>query len=177
MLIDLKTISTEELEINETLDKDWWQASVEDAPVLSLATPLRVRVKASKVGDKYLLAGHVSGAVSLKCDRCLEAFRSDLEIPFSVFLVSPKSGQSEAEAELLDEDLEVDFIHGETLDLDATIKEQIFLSLPMKSICKEECLGLCLLCGANLNEGPCHCSQRKTSLVFSKLESLKIEGR
>ena len=177
MLIDLKTISTEELEINETLDKDWWQASVEDAPVLGLATPLRVRVKASKVGDKYLLAGRVSGAVSLKCDRCLEAFRSDLEIPFSVFLVSPKSGQSEAEAELLDEDLEVDFIHGETLDLDATIKEQIFLSLPMKSICKEECLGLCLLCGANLNEGPCHCSQRKTSLVFSKLESLKIEGR
>ena len=177
MLIDLKTISTEELEINETLDKDWWRASVEDAPVLGLATPLRVRVKASKVGDKYLLAGRVSGAVSLKCDRCLEAFRSDLEIPFSVFLVSPKSGQSEAEAELLDEDLEVDFIHGETLDLDATIKEQIFLSLPMKSICKEECLGLCLLCGANLNEGPCHCSQRKTSLVFSKLESLKIEGR
>jgi uncharacterized protein len=146
MLIDLKTISTEELEINETLDKDWWQASVEDAPVLGLATPLRVRVEASKVGDKYLLAGRVSGAVSLKCDRCLEAFRSDLEIPFSVFLVSPKSGQSEAEAELLDEDLEVDFIHGETLDLDATIKEQIFLSLPMKSICKEECLGLCLLC-------------------------------
>ena len=177
MLIDLKTISTEELEITETLDKDWWQASVEGAPVLGLATPLRVRVKASKVGDKYLLAGRVSGAVSLKCDRCLEAFRSDLEIPFSVFLVSPKSGQSEAEAELLDEDLEVDFIHGETLDLDATIKEQIFLSLPMKSICKEECLGLCLLCGANLNEGPCHCSQRKTSLVFSKLESLKIEGR
>lgn len=177
MLIDLKTISTEELEITETLDKDWWQASVEDAPVLGLATPLRVRVKASKVGDKYLLAGHISGAVFLKCDRCLEAFRSDLEIPFSVFLVSPKSGQSEAEAELLDEDLEVDFIHGETLDLDATIKEQIFLSLPMKSICKEECLGLCLLCGANLNEGPCHCSQRKTSLVFSKLESLKIEGR
>jgi len=177
MLIDLKTISTEELEITETLDKDWWRASVEDAPVLGLATPLRVRVKASKVGDKYLLAGHISGAVFLKCDRCLEAFRSDLEIPFSVFLVSPKSGQSEAEAELLDEDLEVDFIHGETLDLDATIKEQIFLSLPMKSICKEECLGLCLLCGANLNEGPCHCSQRKTSLVFSKLESLKIEGR
>jgi uncharacterized protein len=177
MLIDLKTISTEELEINETLDKDWWRASVEDAPVLGLATPLRARVKVSKVGDKYLLAGHVSGAVSLKCDRCLEAFRSDLEIPFSVFLVSPKSGQSEAEAELLDEDLEVDFIHGEILDLDATIKEQIFLSLPMKSICKEECPGLCLLCGANLNEGPCHCSQRKTSLVFSKLESLKIEGR
>ena len=58
MLIDLKTISTEELEISETLDKDWWQASVEDAPVLGLATPLRVRVKVSKVRDKYLLAGH-----------------------------------------------------------------------------------------------------------------------
>ena len=119
----------------------------------------------------------ISGAVSLKCDRCLEAFRSDLEIPFSVFLVSPKSEQGEAEVELLDEDLEVDFIQGETIDLDATIKEQIFLSLPMKSICKEECLGLCPLCGGNLNEGPCLCSQRKTNPGFSKLESLKIEGR
>ena len=177
MLIDLKTISTEELDISETLDKGWWQASVEDAPVLGLATPLRVRVKASKVRDKYLLAGRISGAVFLKCDRCLEAFRSDLEIPFSVFLVSPKSEQGEAEVELLDEDLEVDFIHGETIDLDTRIKEQIFLSLPMKSVCKEECLGLCPLCGGNLNEGPCQCSQRKTNPGFSKLESLKIEGR
>ena len=177
MLIDLKTISTEELEINETLDKDWWQPNVDDAPVLALATPLRIWVKASKVGDKYLLAGRISGTVFLKCDRCLEAFRSDLEIPFSFFLVSPKSGQAEAEAELLDEDLEVDFIHGETVDLDARIKEQVFLSLPMKSICREECLGLCPMCGANLNEGPCHCSQRKTKPAFSKLESLKIEGK
>jgi uncharacterized protein len=177
MLIDLKTISTEELEIAETLDKDWWKASADDAPVLGLATPLRVKVKASKVGDKYLLAGRISGAVSLKCDRCLEAFRFDLEIPFSFFLVSPKSGPGEAEAELLDEDLEVDFIHGETIDLDVRIKEQVFLSLPMKSICREECLGLCPLCGANLNEGPCQCGRQKTNLAFSKLESLKIEGR
>jgi len=177
MLIDLKTISTETLEITETLSQDWWQASVEDAPVLGLASPVRVKVKASKVGDKYVLAGRISGAVFLKCDRCLEAFRSDLEIPFSVFLISPRPGEGEAEAELLDEDLEVDFIHGETIDLDARIKEQVFLSLPMKSICKEECLGLCLLCGANLNEGPCHCGQGKKNLVFSKLESLKMEGR
>ena len=177
MLIDLKAISTEELEITETLDKDWWRASVDDAPVLGLAAPLRVTVKASKVGDKYLLAGRISGAVSLKCDRCLEAFRSDLEFPFSFFLVSPKPGQGEVEAELLDEDLEMDFIHGETIDLDVRIKEQVFLSLPMKSICREGCLGLCPLCGANLNEGPCLCSQRKANLAFSKLESLKIEGR
>jgi uncharacterized protein len=177
MLIDLKTISAEELEITETLDKDWWRASVDDAPVLGLATPLRVRVKASKVGDKYLLAGRISGAVSLKCDRCLEAFRSDLDIPFSFFLVSPKSGQGETEVELLDEDLEVDFIQGETIDLDVRIKEQVFLSLPMKSICREECLGFCPLCGANLNEGACHCSQREANPALSKLESLKIEGR
>lgn len=177
MFIDLKTISTEPLEITEVLDRNWWQASIEDAPVLGFASPLRVEVKVSKVGDKYVLAGRLSGAVFLKCDRCLEAFRSDLEIPFSVFLISPRPGEGEAEAELLDEDLEVDFIHGETIDLDSRIKEQVFLSLPMKSICREDCLGLCALCGANLNEGPCHCGQRKKNLVFSKLESLKIEGR
>lgn len=176
MLIDLKTISAEEIDIKETLDKDWWQASVEDDPILGLAAPLQVRIKASRVGNKYLLAGRISGAISLKCDRCLVAFRADVESPFSIFLVSPKSEKGETEAELLDEDLEVDFIHGEMIDLDVIIKEQIFLSLPMKSICKKECLGLCPLCGANLNEGPCHCSDRKTNLAFSRLESLKTEG-
>ena len=60
MLIDLKTISTEELEITEIFDKDWWQTKVEDAPILGLATPLRVRIKGSRVGDKYLLAGQIS---------------------------------------------------------------------------------------------------------------------
>jgi uncharacterized protein len=176
MLIDLKTISSEEIEIKETLDKDWWQARVEDEPILGLATPLQVRIKASRAGDKYLLAGRISGAIFLKCDRCLVAFRSDLDSPFNVFLVSPKSGKGEAEAELLDEDLEVDFIHGETVDLDVMIKEQVFLSLPMKSICKEACLGLCPICGDDLNQGPCRCAQGKRNPAFSKLESLKPEG-
>ncbi len=177
MLIDLKTISTEELEITETLEREWWRRGDEDGPILGLAAPLRVRIRASKAGDKYLLEGRISGAVFLECDRCLEAFRSDLESLFSVFLVSPKSGKGEAEAELLDEDLEVAFIQGETIDLDERIREQIFLSLPMKSICKEKCLGLCPFCGANLNVSPCRCSRSKTNHAFSKLESLKIEGR
>jgi uncharacterized protein len=56
------------------------------------------------------------------------------------------------------------------------IKEQVFLSLPMKSICKEECLGLCPICGDDLNQGPCRCRQGKTNPAFSKLESLKLEG-
>ena len=176
MLIDLKALSAEEIEIKETFARDWWQATVGDEPILGLATPLQVRIRASRVGDKYLLVGRISGAIFLKCDRCLETFRSDLDSPVNVFLVSPKPGKGEAEAELLDEDLEVDFIHGETIDLDVVIKEQVFLSLPMKSICKKECLGLCPLCGDDLNQGPCRCRQRKTNPAFSKLESLKLEG-
>jgi uncharacterized protein len=90
--------------------------------------------------------------------------------------VSPKSSRDEREVELLDEDMEVNFLYGETIDLDETIREQIYLSLPMKSLCKEGCLGLCPFCGANLNEGLCKCSRESPYPVFSKLKNLKIEG-
>jgi uncharacterized protein len=82
----------------------------------------------------------------------------------------------EAELELLEEDMEVEFIHGETVDLDAIIREQVYLALPMKNVCREDCAGLCPVCGANLNEGPCSCKKDSGHPAFSKLKFLKIKG-
>ncbi len=175
MVIDLKAIS-EEIEVSQVLEKDWWQPGQEDDPLLGLDTPLQVRIKISRVRDKFVLNGQVSGGVLVRCDRCLDSFRRDLESAFNVFLVFPKSGMEEAEVELLDEDMGVEFIHGETIDVNEIIKEQIFLSLPMKSICKEGCLGLCPACGLNLNEGGCQCNYQGISPAFSKLTNLKIQG-
>lgn len=175
MIIDLRTIA-EESRVSEVLDDDWWFNGVQDDTILSLDTPLRVSVQVSKVGDKYVLNGVIYGGLQVTCDRCLEAYHWDLKSTFHLSLVVHAAGPDEAELELLDEDMEVDFIDRETIDLDAIIREQVFLALPMKNICRESCLGLCPVCGANLNEGPCGCKKESGHPAFSKLTNLKIEG-
>ena len=72
--------------------------------------------------------------------------------------------------------MEADFIKGEEIDLKDIVREQIYLSIPMKSLCSEGCLGLCPICGKNLNQGPCQCKGEKGHPGFLKLKNLNIEG-
>jgi uncharacterized protein len=174
MLLDLKGV-LEETEVSEVLERNWWQPN-EDDPILGINTPLHVRIKVTHVGEKFLLDGKVNGSIMVRCDRCLDPFHWELESAFHVFLVSPRPGKDQAEVELLDEDMEVDFIHGETIDLDHIIKEQVYLALPMKSICRDACLGLCPVCGANLNVQRCQCNQQSIKPAFQKLKDFKFEG-
>jgi uncharacterized protein len=173
MIIDLQAI-TEEMEFTEVLQEGWWQPGNGDDQILGLDAPLRVRAKVSKAVDKFLIQGTIRGGIRIRCDRCLEPYHRELESLFHVYLVAPGKGADGEEIELLDEDMEVDFIKGDAIDLKDIVREQIYLSLPMKSICKESCRGLCSVCGANLNESSCLCGNAEGQPAFSKL-SLKGE--
>ena len=168
MLIDLQAI-TEETEFSEVLDEGWWQPGDEQDQVLGLDAPLRVRAKVSKVGDKFFVHGTIRGGIRIRCDRCLEPFHRKLAADFHVYLVFQREGADQGEIELLDDDMEVDFIKGDRLDLGDVVREQIYLSLPMSSICNEHCRGLCPVCGANLNERSCLCNKAEGPPAFSKL--------
>lgn len=167
MLINLQAI-TEETEFNEVLEESWWEPASGDDQILGLDGPLRVRVTASKVADKFLVHGTIHGGVRIRCDRCLEPFHKDVQSSFHVYLAVPREGADQEEIELLEEDMEVDFLRGDAIDLGDMVREQIYLSLPMRSICKESCRGLCPTCGANLNEMPCPCRKAESPSAFSK---------
>ncbi|MBU2497299.1 MAG: DUF177 domain-containing protein, partial [Proteobacteria bacterium] len=134
MIIDLGTIP-EETQIREVYQKEWWDLGKQDDKIQSLVSPLQVQLKISRAGDKFVLKGGISGGFQVVCDRCLQPFRWDLDAEFSLFLALPPSPTDQSEVELLDEDMNVDFMGGERVDLDGIIREQIYLSLPMKSIC------------------------------------------
>ena len=175
MIIDLQAV-TEETHVHEVLDQDWWRATDPNQQVMGFGCPLQVDVKVSKVADKFLVDGTLAGAVKVRCDRCLEAFDLKLKSNFNVYLVVRPSGPLEEDVELLDEDMEVEFLKGETMDLDDIVREQIYLSVPMKCVCKSDCRGLCPQCGANLNIAPCSCKSGLGHAAFSKLENLKLQG-
>ncbi len=116
------------------------------------------------------------GGGTVRCDRCLESFHHDLDSGFHLFLQESASGpKGETEVELLDEDMEVEFISGDQLNLDEIVREQVFLSVPMKSVCRETCKGLCPECGANLNHEKCKCLKGSGHPAFQKLKNLKTD--
>ena len=177
MIIDLKSIPREGTRSFEfILDKDWWRPSIENDQVLGLNTPLMVKVKIYRAGDKYVLDGYLEGSIHVMCDRCLESYQRDVKADFKLFLVLPPPDMEKAEIELLEEDMEVGFIRDEEIDLDEVIQEQLYISLPIKSLCRENCLGLCPTCGSNLNNGACHCKGVQSHVGSSGSGNIIIEG-
>jgi uncharacterized protein len=74
------------------------------------------------------------------------------------------------------EELESPYVEDEVLDLSAWARDALALSLPEKLLCREDCAGLCAVCGADLNEaGTDHRHEREADPRWSKLSELRFD--
>jgi len=164
MKIDLTKIPPGGRRIDFSLNSDWWKPDFDEDRVVGLDSSLSAWLKIYPAGEKIVIDGFLSTRLLLRCDRCLETYSKDVTTDFRIYLsMFPFKG--EAEIELLESDLNIDFIDDNFLDSDQIIKEQLILNLPMKTLCNDDCKGLCPLCGCNLNIVRCSCqSQYETSL-------------
>ena len=112
-----------------------------------------LKLKLTNLGDNKLeIAGTNEYETLIPCDRCLKEVKTTLELEFS------KEVDMNLSAEGRIEDLdETDFIIGYNLDVDKLIYSEILVNWPMKTLCKEDCKGICKKCGTNLNHGTCDC--------------------
>jgi uncharacterized protein len=127
--------------------------------------------------------GTISGRVSRECVRCLAVFEESLSLPCEAEFRKPsnallsniaKSKDVKGNDVLLNEDHpeeDVYVISGNEIDLLPVIREHVILATPLQPLCKEDCLGLCQVCGANLNEGQCGC--RPPDVGLSPVRMLK----
>jgi uncharacterized protein len=107
-----------------------------------------------------LARGQFSTKLEVECVRCLESFRLALIVPMEeMFAFSAASDPTY----LIDEGW---------LDLRQPLREQIMLALPMHSVCRPDCRGLCPNCGQNLNDGPCTCSTEDIDPRLADLRKL-----
>jgi uncharacterized protein len=157
MKIDLRSILHGEREFQFQVKPDWWEENCRDDSVIGLAAPLKVSIQVSSAGNKYILDGRMHGEVILRCDRCLESYKHHLVAGFRIVLVVRNGENGQTEVELFQEDLEEGFVADLVIDLAEVTREQVFLALPMKSVCREDCTGLCPVCGTNLNRETCEC--------------------
>ncbi len=100
------------------------------------------------------------------CDRC---GREMEEIcPVQIERVAVTAAQSEENDDLL-------VLPDMQLDLEELVFSELVLSLPMKHLCREDCLGVCPTCGANLNDGACSCKQDTVDPRLAALQELLNE--
>lgn len=111
--------------------------------------PVRVSGYAEHRADLFLLHMDVAFDVVTRCARCLKPLR----IPTVLHVERPLADSVENEE---DSD-EIILLENSTVDLDEVAQETIVLEAQMSYLCREDCAGLCAVCGADLNEGPCGC--------------------
>ena len=98
--------------------------------------------------DVVSVAVEADFLLTLNCDRCAREFARSYSVPVHHVLVRELNDENNDELICLDT---------YRMNLDALVSDDIFLSLPSKFLCAEDCAGLCLYCGQNLNDGPCSC--------------------
>ena len=123
-----------------------------------ILTPVQLAFEIHKDKDRFRLVGTVDSELELACGRCLDPYRLPVHAPFDVRYLPASAASTDTEREVEDEDLGTSFYRNDQIDLNELIREQFYLVLPMKPLCREECRGLCTQCGTNLNTGACDCA-------------------
>ncbi len=140
------------------------------APVVLEATVNRTR---AQVG----IAGQATTTLELSCSRCLEGFPVPVTTTFDLaYLPSDQAPVGSGEVEVADEDINTAYYQHGQIDLAELIHEQLYLVLPMKPLCKDDCQGLCPMCGANRNTTACTCEATWTDPRLAGLKALLNEN-
>lgn len=129
---------------------------LDDLEQLRPAGPLVYDLRCELLGEELLVRGGLALDCACICSRC----GGDFEAQF----VEPDYCET----------FEITGL--ETLDLTESVREGIILALPSYPICEEECKGVCLHCGKNLNAGPCDCPRNNGSSPWDALAGLTPEA-
>jgi uncharacterized protein len=136
-----------------------YAVEVEGLPIadgVRLAAPIAGEVRLSRTGRSILARADLSTAIDAYCSRCLREVVAPIDVTIEEVALPtididsglPIDPTAEPDALRLDE-------HHE-LDLDGPVREAIVLAEPIALLCRPDCRGLCVVCGADLNSDPQH---------------------
>ncbi|HSP15895.1 MAG TPA: DUF177 domain-containing protein [Thermoanaerobaculia bacterium] len=124
---------------------------------------------------EYVADGQSKIMMDLNCSRCLDPFpfahSSKLHVRFRP---RPEALAEDEEVQIAgEEELDVEFYGERTIPLRDLAVEQVQLSIPMKPLCDENCLGLCPKCGANRSRQQCDCEVSVTDDRWDALRGIR----
>jgi uncharacterized protein len=97
-----------------------------------------------------------------------------IDTKFEVEYISSDIYDAPETLELHDEDLALSVFEGNIINIDDLAREQLYLALPSRVLCDENCLGLCSVCGVNKNDVECSCEREEIDPRWAALKDLKF---
>lgn len=129
-------------------------------------SPVRIDGRIEAVMEGVLASGEIDVDIHGSCVRCLEVIDYPLAVDFAELFAYDDRPVEEDESRLV----------GDLLDLEMVVRDAVLLDLPTNPLCKPDCLGLCIECGANLNADPEHAHDAPIDPRWSALESLQDDA-
>lgn len=131
---------------------------------------MKIELTIQKVNEEYLCQGEIAVKAEQECSRCLSSFEAELTGELN-FIIRMGPGKA-----VMATDQGADVLIAEpgqpVVELNDLIRQSLSLSIPLKPLCSEECLGICPYCGANRNEEPCNCVDEETDERWEGLKDL-----
>ncbi|HCC55992.1 MAG TPA: hypothetical protein DEQ47_01780 [Solibacterales bacterium] len=160
MFIKIQDLETRKLQFDESYAADELDFGESGVRALSRAHATGVAELLPGTEDQFRLKGHVALEAGAECDRCLGAAAFPVEADFDLFY-EPASEAAGGEEIAIDEaDAETGFYVGDGIELKDVLVEQVLLQLPMQKLCRQDCKGICPVCGSDRNAVTCDCSAK-----------------
>lgn len=160
MLVNLTDVFTNEGQVQEldvSYEPDMFTSQF-GTFLIREKSPVALRL--SNIGQsKALVQGNARFTLVLACDRCLRDVDYTFDLSFDSVVVSPDYAGGDmvsGDSTEYEEDSPA-LMEGYHLNVDELVRDELLLNWPMKILCREDCKGICKVCGRNLNEGDCGC--------------------
>lgn len=175
LILSLPALFTNTEEENFEFDFPWNDISPR-VHGLNFKKALHVTGTCLRIDEKRLMVkGTIETEMLVPCDRCLKETSVMMDLPFEAQYVrgiEPIPGDNFSDDDEIYE--EIYFFQGDDIDLAAMIQDEILLNLPSQVLCKDNCKGLCPVCGIDRNENICMCNEKaKEDRPDSPLKALE----
>ncbi len=143
-----------------------------------LASSGRAEVLHEHRGPKEVVAdirlrGQYSGDFQVPCARCVEPVPIDLASDFDLIFRPVGADAGPQERAITAGETEIGYYQKDSLLLEDVLREQVLLSLPVRTLCKDDCKGLCPHCGQNRNSQACSCEEGQRDPRWEALGDLR----
>lgn len=155
MMINLSEIMSvkgkiKHMEVPLTMEEFWL-----DGMKYEIISKDTVKLTISHIGEKrLLLEANTKVSLLIPCSRCLEGVETFFDIS-----ISKELDFNDTDNDRVRELDETNYMDGYNLDVDILVYNEILIEFPMQVLCKEDCKGICFVCGKNQNENTCDCDK------------------
>jgi uncharacterized protein len=169
MNFDLRQFEAFPAELSEEVEADSEEFELEGVTFHDL---LNVKLTIHKVNEEYYCQGYASVMAEVECSRCLSLF--DIELAGDLnFIVKPEGSPGVMASDSGGDIYYISRVGEPIVEITDSIRQALQLSLPLKPLCNENCLGLCPSCGINLNEESCNCQGKEIDERWEGLRDLQ----